>query len=90
MRLAGKPGVDNREGVGARVTARLPGGRTIVTENANASGYLSTGSPIVHLGLGASTRLESLSIRWPSGSVQELGPIDTVDRTLLVEQAATK
>ena len=30
----------------------LPGGRTIVTENANASGYLSTGSPVVHLGLG--------------------------------------
>jgi hypothetical protein len=90
LRLAGRPGIDNRAGIGARVNARLPGGRTVVTENANASGYLSTASPIVHLGLGSATRLESLSIRWPSGAVQDLGPIDTVDRTLLVEQGATK
>jgi enediyne biosynthesis protein E4 len=90
LRLMGKPGVDNRDGIGARVTARLPGGRTIVTENANASGYLSTGSPIVHLGLGASTRLENLTVRWPSGAVQNLGPIEEADRILIVDGAATK
>ncbi|MCI0637150.1 MAG: ASPIC/UnbV domain-containing protein, partial [Actinobacteria bacterium] len=90
LRLSGTPGTDNRDGVGARVTARLPGGRTIMTENANASGYLSTGSPIVHLGLGAATRLENLTVRWPSGNLQDLGPIEDVDRILLVEQSATK
>jgi hypothetical protein len=90
LRLSGTAGVDNRDGIGARVTARLPGGRTIVTENASASGYLSTGSPIVHLGLGAATRIESLTVRWPSGAVQDLGPILEVDRTILVEEAPTK
>jgi hypothetical protein len=90
LRLAGAPGVDNRDGIGARVTARLPGGRTIVTENANASGYLSTGSPIVHLGLGGATRLENLTVRWPSGAVQDLGPIEEVDRILLVEGSGRK
>ena len=90
LRLSGAPGVDNRDGVGARVTARLPGGRTIVTENANASGYLSTGSPIVHLGLGPATRVESLEVRWPSGALQNLGPVETVDRVLVVEEPSRK
>jgi enediyne biosynthesis protein E4 len=90
LRLRGTPGKDNRDGIGARVTATLPGGRAIVVENANQSGYLSTGSPIVHLGLGSATRLESLTIRWPSGFVQEFGPVDSVDRTLVVDEAAPK
>jgi hypothetical protein len=86
LRLKGSPGKDNRDGVGARVAAKLPGGRTIVTENANASGYLSTGSPIVHLGLGKATRLEGLAVTWPSGKVQDLGPVDAVDRTIVVDE----
>ncbi|HEX4438445.1 MAG TPA: CRTAC1 family protein [Thermoanaerobaculia bacterium] len=87
LRLAGEPGLDNRDGIGARIEARLPGGRVIVTENANASGYLSTGSPIVHLGLGAATRVDALTVRWPSGKVQALGGIDAVDRTVTVDEA---
>jgi hypothetical protein len=87
LRLSGTPGVDNRDGVGCRVTARLPGGRTLVLETGNASGYLATGSPIAHLGLGAAERLESLTVRWPSGKVQELGLIETVDRVLTVDEA---
>ncbi len=86
IRLAGTPGTDNRAGIGARIEAKLPEGRTIVTENANQSGYLSTASPIVHLGLGKATRLEELTVRWPSGKVQNLGPVDTVDRTTVVDE----
>ena len=87
VRLRATAGTDNRDGVGARVTAVLPGGRRIVQETGNASGYLSTASPIAHLGLGAATRVESLTIRWPSGRVQELGPVEEVDRTVSVDQA---
>jgi hypothetical protein len=86
IRLAGIPGRDNRDGIGARITATLPGGRRLVVENGNASGYLSTGSPVVHLGLGGATRLENLSVRWPSGKMQELGPVVSVDRTILVDE----
>ena len=86
IRLAGTPGRDNRDGVGARIAARLPGGRVIVTENGNASGYLSTGSPIVHLGLGKATRVDGLTVTWPSGRVQTLLAIDPVDRTILVDE----
>jgi hypothetical protein len=86
IRLAGTAGRDNRDGVGARISARLPDGRTIVTENANSSGYLSTGSPIVHLGLGGATRLEGLTIVWPSGKTQKLPAIDPVDRTVRIDE----
>jgi enediyne biosynthesis protein E4 len=86
IRLAGSPGKDNSDGIGARITAKLAGGRTIVTENANSSGYLSTGSPIVHLGLGKATRLEDLTVRWPSGKVQDVGPVADVDRTIVVDE----
>jgi enediyne biosynthesis protein E4 len=87
VRLSGSAGVDNRDGIGARLTARLPGGREIAVENGNASGYLATGSPIVHLGLGAATRVENLSVRWPSGKVQDLGPIPEVDRLIQVDES---
>ena len=87
VRLAGTRGKDNRDGVGARLVARLPDGRRLVRETGNGSGYLSTGSPIAHLGLGAATRLTDLAIRWPSGFVQDLGAIDGVDRLLVVDEA---
>ncbi len=88
VRLRGARGVDNSDGVGARLTATFPDGRRTVVETGNASGYLATGSPIAHLGLGPATRLSDLSIRWPSGRVQGLGPIDAVDRVLVVVEPA--
>jgi hypothetical protein len=86
IKLRGAPGVDNRDGIGSRVTATLPGGRRLLIETGNASGYLSTGSPIAHLGLGAATRLEALTIRWPSGKVQDLGAINRVDQVIAVDE----
>jgi enediyne biosynthesis protein E4 len=86
LRLAGRSGRDNRDGVGSRITATLPDGRRLIVETDNASGYLSTGSPIAHLGLGAATRLTGLTVRWPSGRLQDLGPINAVDRTLWIDE----
>ncbi len=86
VKLRGTLGRDNRDGVGSRLTALLPGGRRLVQETGNASGYLSTASPIAHLGLGKARRIEFLTIRWPSGKVQSLGALDTVDRTIIVDE----
>jgi hypothetical protein len=85
VRLAAAKG-DNADGVGCRIVATLPDGRRLLRDNGNASGYLSTGSPIVHLGLGRATRLADLTVTWPSGKVQKLGPIERVDRTLDVDR----
>jgi enediyne biosynthesis protein E4 len=87
LRLRGMPGKDNTDGLGVQVTATLAGGRILVRESGYASGYLSTGSPVIHLGLGAATRVERLVLRWPSGLVQDLGPVVSVDRTVTIDEA---
>ncbi len=45
LRLKGTPGRDNTDGLGASVTATLPGGRVLVRESGYASGYLVDGQP---------------------------------------------
>ncbi len=37
-------------------------------------------------GSDGATRLSGLSVRWPSGRVQELGPVEAVDRTIVVDE----
>ena len=87
LRLKGMRGKDSGDGLGARVTATLPGGRVLVRESGYASGYLATGSPIVHLGLGSATGIEKLVVRWPSGFVQDLGAVTSIDRTVTVDES---
>ncbi|HSD72777.1 MAG TPA: ASPIC/UnbV domain-containing protein, partial [Thermoanaerobaculia bacterium] len=86
LRLQGSPGKDNSPGIGARIVATLPDGRKLLRENGNASGYLSTASPIVHIGLGNATTLRDLTVSWPSGKVQRLGPLAPVDSTIVIDE----
>jgi hypothetical protein len=86
VRLAGARGRDNRDGVGSRLVATLPDGRRILVETGNASGYLSSGSPIAHFGLGVASRVQNLQVRWPSGRVQDLGAVAEVDRVIVVDE----
>ena len=66
--LRGK--TSNRQGIGARLTLETDAGRQVREVKAGES-YLSSSDPRVHFGLGSATpRL--LTIRWPSGIVQEL------------------
>lgn len=74
------------EPVGAvvRVTA---GGRSQVRVFSRAQSYLSVNDPRLHFGLGKASRIESLEVRWPSGTVQILLDLP-VDRTLTVTEDA--
>jgi enediyne biosynthesis protein E4 len=49
------------------------------------SGYLSQDEGRVHFGLGGSTKIDKLVVRWPSGREQALVNLD-VDRVVLVEE----
>jgi hypothetical protein len=60
-----------RFGVGARVLARLPDGRTLLREVSLARGYLSGQSTTLHFGLGQADNVDTLSVRWPSGQAQQ-------------------
>jgi hypothetical protein len=41
----------------------------------------------VHLGLGPAARIEKLVVRWPSGTVQDLGAVTSVDRAITVYES---
>ena len=58
----------NRDGVGARVKVRA-GGREQQAQRFGGGSYLSAGTPRLHFGLGAASRVEAVEVRWPSGQV---------------------
>ncbi|HEU5457788.1 MAG TPA: CRTAC1 family protein, partial [Terracidiphilus sp.] len=76
----------NRDGIGALVKVTGPDGPQWATVT-TASGYLSSSDPRVHFGLGADAGNASLTIRWPSGIVQQLDDVKT-DRQITVDEPA--
>jgi hypothetical protein len=68
IQLEGAPGRSNRDAVGARVTLTA-GGRGRVAQRHGGGSYLSAGDPRLHFGLGGSTRIDAIEVRWPSGAV---------------------
>jgi len=65
----------NRDAVGARVHLTA-GGRTQVEEVRAGNSYQSRSDLRLHFGLGAAARAEQVRVRWPDGSIQELGPAE--------------
>jgi hypothetical protein len=56
----------NRDGVGARVVVTAAGRRQ-VGQRVGGGSYLSACDGRLHFGLGASTSVDSVEVRWPSG-----------------------
>ncbi|HTR32693.1 MAG TPA: MFS transporter [Gaiellaceae bacterium] len=57
---------------GAVVTAQLPDGTKLVDELHAGSSYLSSEDPRAHFGLGKATKVATLTIRYPNGTVRVL------------------
>jgi enediyne biosynthesis protein E4 len=77
----------NRDAIGARVTLKA-GSRTLIREVDGGNGYAGQSTQRVHFGLGASTTIASIQVRWPSGTVQTINaPIDKI--TTVQESAAS-
>jgi hypothetical protein len=75
----------NRRGIGARLTA-VVNGRSIVRELFPSNGFLSQAPSQVYFGLGRDTTIDKLTIRWPSGRVQELTGV-AGDRHVVIDEA---
>ncbi len=60
---------NNRDAVGARVWLEGDGG-TQVAEVRSGGSYLSHNDMRVHFGLGRTTRVPSIRVRWPDGSLE--------------------
>ena len=77
LRLTGTR--SNRDAIGA--VARLFAGSTVMVRQVNpAGGYLAQSSKVLHFGLGERTKVDSIVVRWPRGTVQTVtGPhVDTL------------
>ena len=59
----------NSDGIGAVVTVTA-GGVKQVAHKKSASGYLSQNDPRLHFGLGENDVVESIEVKWPSGTSQ--------------------
>jgi hypothetical protein len=74
----------NRLGIGARLTA-VAGGQRLVRELYPLNSFRSQMPSVVHFGLGEATRIERLTIRWPSGREQTLTDL-AADRHIIVDE----
>jgi len=69
----------NRDGVGSEI--RLKSGDLVRIDQAKGgTSYMSASDPRIHFGLGKRTRIDSLTITWPSGQVDRLAnlPVDSI------------
>ena len=74
----------NRDGIGARVLAVLPG-MTLLREVRSGQSYLSQSDMTIHFGLGMHQTVPQLQVHWPSGAVSRLENV-AADQLLLVKE----
>jgi enediyne biosynthesis protein E4 len=84
LRLELRGTKSNRDAVGARVTVEA-GGQRLVRHRKGGGSYLSASDPRLLIGLGPATKVDRVEVRWPSGLVQRLGPLDADRGYLVVE-----
>jgi hypothetical protein len=77
----------NRLGIGARLTATVAG-RDLTRELYPHNSFRSQMPSRVHFGLGDATRIDRLTIRWPSGAVQTLHDL-AADRHVVITEGKT-
>ncbi len=67
--------VSNRDGIGARIFATTPDGKTQLRENGGGVHWAQQDQKRIHFGLAQNQKVSELVIRWPSGIVQKLTDI---------------
>ena len=77
----------NRDAIGARVsvtTAQATRYQTLM----GGSGFGSSNDPVLHFGLGTETQVDTITIRWPSGLVQQVTEV-RADQLLVFTEGQT-
>ena len=87
LRLTGAK--SNRDAIGARVKV-IHSDRRQNLQVTSTKGYLSGQSFLLHFGLGNSTVVDTLEVRWPSGKVESFHNIHANRRLELVEGMSGK
>jgi enediyne biosynthesis protein E4 len=76
----------NRDGIGASLRL-VSGGLTQVKQSQGGMGYMSASDPRIHFGLGKQKTIESLTVTWPSGTVEKLSTVP-IDRIIAIQEGA--
>ena len=76
----------NRSAIGARVRLMTAAGRQLQEVRGGGS-YFSQNDQRIHFGLGASTRIERLEIRWPNG-LEEMWADVGIDRIVTLKEGS--
>ena len=76
-----------RDAIGAKVKLTTASGRVLYNHVAISVGFMSSSDKRVHFGLGQETKVRSLEIRWPRGTVQTLRDI-SADQFLKIDEPA--
>ncbi|HET6201253.1 MAG TPA: CRTAC1 family protein [Planctomycetota bacterium] len=82
VRLRGRR--SNRDGTGAKVTVEAAGRKQVRFARGGYS-FQSSNDPRVHFGLGGASRVDSVEILWPSGTVGRIEGVAPGSRLLGVE-----
>jgi len=85
VRLIGTAPTIARDATGAIVTVRVAGMPDQTRQIKSGTSYASSNGPRLTFGLGDSPGVEGITIRWPGGASQELGPV-VGDRVLVIRQ----
>ena len=69
---------------GAKVTIETAGGKQY-REIAIGNGFAGGSSRRIHFGLGMAQKIDAVTIRWPDGSEQRIGPVEP-NQIVTIEQ----
>ncbi len=78
----------NRDGIGAKITVKA-GTRTFVDEVRSGSSYISNNDMRLHFDLGATTKIDWVQVRWPSGLVERFENLPVDASYILKEGSGT-
>ncbi len=85
IELVGAPA--NRSGLGVRVAA-FAAGRVIRAQRQSGFGFGSSNEPLLHLGLGSATRVDSLHVLWPGQPPQRFFDLPVDCRIRIAQREA--
>jgi hypothetical protein len=78
----------NRDGIGARIRVKT-GARVFVDEVRSGSSYISNSDMRVHFGLGKEDKIESIEVRWPTGTTERFSAARVDQVVTLTEGTGT-
>jgi hypothetical protein len=78
----------NRDAVGARIVVEAASHRQVAQRRGGGS-YQSEGDPRLHFGLGETTQVDIVEVRWPSGAVDRWTKLE-VDRGYLLREGSSE